>query len=238
MENDIKLPHYKRLYELLRKQINEGTFVEGDILPSENELCKIHSLTRPTVRHALDNLLHEGYIKKHKGKGSIVHQIPNGIGILSISGTTNAIGKHNLKTKIIVKPEIIKWPDYFIFPLNDSEKESGCIYFERLRLVNNVPIFYDITYIANINLPRFTSRKFEDKLLFETLRKYYHIEVLSGEQVLKAIPADQTISKYLNILENHPVLHLERKLNTNREGFRFYSSLFCNTEHYGLYGIF
>lgn len=238
MENEIKIPHYKRLYELLRKQINEGTFIEGDLLPSENELCKSHSVTRPTVRHALEALLHEGYIKKHKGKGSIVHQIPDGIGILSIKGTTSAVGKHNLKTKIIVKPEIVKWPENFIFSLNDNEKNSGCIYFERLRLVNNVPVFYDITYIPNINLPRFTTRKFEDKSLFETLRKYYHLEVKSGEQVLKAVPADKIVSKHLNVSENQPILHLERKLNTNREGFRFYSSLYCNTEHYGLYGSF
>ena len=231
-------PHYKRLYELLRKQIQDGRYKEGDILPSENVLGRTHGITRPTVRHALDRLLNDGFIKKHKGKGSIVCQIPDGIGLLSVRGTTSAVGQSNLKTSIIVKPSLIAWPANFMFTLSDQEIQSGCIYFERIRLVNSVPFFYERTFIPNINLPRFVSRKLENKSLFNTLHKYYQIEIISGEQKLKAIRANETIASLLNITTGVPILHLERKHNTNREQFRFYSSLFCNTELYSLYGTF
>ncbi len=89
----VKIPHYRRLYELLRQYIIDGVYKEGDLLPSENELCKLHNLTRPTVRQALDALVRDGFIKKQQGKGSIVNPIPKGIGILSIEGTTSALGK-------------------------------------------------------------------------------------------------------------------------------------------------
>jgi len=235
---ETKLPQYKKLYELLKQQIKEGVFKEGDLLPSENELCKVHSVTRPTVRQALDTLVNDGFIKKHKGKGSIVKQVPNGIGILSIRSTTSAIGKSNLKTSIILKPEIRKWPDDFMFPLNEMELNSGCIYMERLRLVNNMPVFFEMSYLPNINLPRFTSRNLKDKSLFETLQKSYQIEIKGGEQKFKAIKANETINKYLNIEIGSPVLHLERKHITNREKFCFYSSLYCNTGNFSLYGTF
>lgn len=236
--SEIRRPHYKKLYDTLRKQIEDGHYKAGDILPSENEMCRTHRITRPTVRHALNILQNDGFIKKHKGKGSIVCQIPDGIGLLSIKGTTSAIGQSNLKTLIIVKPVIISWPADFMFPLNEQEIKAGCIYFERLRLVNNVPFFYERTYIPNINLPCFTSRKLENKSLFETLRKYYRINIVGGEQKFKAIKADENIASLLNITADIPVLHLERKHNTNRDYFRFYSSLFCNTELYSLYGTF
>ena len=93
--------------------------MEGDLLPSENELCKLYGMTRPTVRQALSNLANDGYISKHQGKGSIVHLIPREIGILSVSGTTSAVGERNLKTRIIVKPVIRKWPEEFMFPLSE-----------------------------------------------------------------------------------------------------------------------
>jgi GntR family transcriptional regulator/GntR family frlABCD operon transcriptional regulator len=232
------LPHYRQLYELLRKQISDGVYKPGDILPSENQLCAVHGITRPTVRHALDALLHDGMIRKHKGKGSIVHGLPNGIGILSISGTTSALGRHNLKTRILSKPAVIPWPDNFFFPLSDEFSKSGCIYIERLRLVNDVPVFYDLNFLPNINLPRFCNRKFEDQSLFDILRKAYQIEVRSGEQRIRAIPSDSRISKFLNISEGDPVLHLQRKINTNRPGFYFYSSIYCNTGEHALYGTF
>jgi len=232
------IPRYRQLYEVLRKQVIDGTFKPGDLLPSENDLCVQFNITRPTVRHALDALLNEGMIRKHKGKGSIVSGPPNGIGILSISGTTSALGKHNVGTRILSKPSIIQWPDDFIFPLSEEFRNSGCIYLERLRLVNDVPVFYDLNYLPNINLPRFCNRKFEDQSLFEILRKGFQIEVKSGEQRIRAMRADETINRYLKVPVGHPVLNLQRKLVTNRPGFHFFSSIYCNTEEHALYGTF
>jgi len=232
------VPQYLKLYEILRKHIVEGVYKEGDLLPSENELCKIYGITRPTVRLSLAKLANEGYIVKHQGKGSIVHHLPREIGILSVSGTTTAVGDLSLKTKIIVKPVLMPWKEDFMFQLSELEKESGCIYFERLRLLEGTPVFYDISYIANINLPRLTSRQFENKSLFKILRDYYKIEIKGGEQRIKAIPSTLKISNFLKIKKGHPILHLERKLETNVPGLFLYSSIYCNTETYSIYGTF
>lgn len=238
MKTESSIPHYRRLYEILRKQIVEGVFKEGDLLPSENDLCNQYNLTRPTVRHALDALLNTGMIRKHKGKGSIVNLLPSGIGILSISGTTSALGMHHLETKILSKPQIIPWPEEFIFPLSDEYKNSGCIFLERLRFVNNIAIFYDLNYLPNINLPRFCARKFENQSLFDILRKAYQIEIKGGEQRIRAIQSNEKMSKYFSVEVGHPILHLQRKLETNRPGFYFYSSIFCDTDEHALYGTF
>jgi GntR family transcriptional regulator/GntR family frlABCD operon transcriptional regulator len=232
------LPQYRKVYELLRKHILEGVYKEGDILPSENELCRLHGITRPTVRQALSKLTNDGLIHKHQGKGSIVHRIPQDIGILSVSGTTSAIGKKILKTHILSGPSIIKWPEKFIFDLSAVELESGCIYLERVRMVNENPLFYDISYIANINLPRFCSRTFENKSLFEIPRKSYSVEIKGGEQRLKAISAQGSIIDLLKVKKGKPILYLERKLETSRPNFFVYSTLFCNTETHSLYGAF
>jgi GntR family transcriptional regulator/GntR family frlABCD operon transcriptional regulator len=232
------IPQYKRLYETLRKHIVEGVYKEGDLLPSENELCQLYGMTRPTVRQSLAALANDGYIRKRQGKGSIVHHLPREIGILSVSGTTSAVGNRNLRTMIIVKPTIKPWDEGFMFPLSVLEKESGCIYMERLRLLDGTPVFYDISFIANINLPRITSRQFENKSLFQVLRENYQLEIKGGEQRIKAIPSSLKISKFLKIKKNEPVLHLERKLETNNPELFLYSSIYCNTEKYSIYGTF
>jgi DNA-binding GntR family transcriptional regulator len=232
------IPQHRKLYEILRKHILDGVYKEGDLLPSENELCHLFGMTRPTVRQSLSSLANAGYIRKHQGKGSIVHRISKEIGILSVSGTTSAVGDRNLKTKIIVKPVLIPWPDDFMFPLSVIEKESGCIYMERVRLLDNMPIFYDISYIANINLPRITSRQFENRSLFRILRDHYHIEIIAGDQRIRAIKATTKISRLLRLKKDQPVLHLERKMETNHPDLILYSSIFCNTEKYSIFGRF
>ncbi len=235
MEN---IPQYRKLYELLRKHIVEGVYEEGSLLPSENELCAAYEMTRPTVRHALDSLVKDGLILKKQGKGSIVRKTPKNIGILSISGTASAVGVRYLKTDILQKPMIKTWPENFSFELSELEKESGCIYMERLRFVEDEPVFYDINHLPNIYLPRITNRSFENRSLFEILRKNYQIEILGGEQKLKAVMPDKQIKKLLKLKTGQPVLHIERKLTTNRENFNIYSTIYFNSEKHAIFGSF
>ena len=233
-----KLFQYKKLYEILRKHIISGAYEEGSLLPSENELCTVHGVTRPTVRQALDKLVRDGFIVKKQGKGSFVKNQPRDIGILSISGTSSAVGAKFLETKILSKPQILPWTESFPFELSGLEKESGRIYLERLRLVNDKPVFYDVNNLPNINLPRFTSRVFENKSLFEILRVFYQIEIKGGEQKLKAIKANEQIGGLLNVIPGDPVLYVERKLITNREGFYIYSTIYSNSDKHFISGVF
>jgi DNA-binding GntR family transcriptional regulator len=232
------LPSYRKLYELLRSHIVAGVYDEGALLPSENELCAVHSLTRPTVRQALDKLQKEGLIIKKQGKGSIVRKHPLNIGILSVEGTASAIGAEHLKTDILQKPIIKPWGEPFPFQLSRLEKESGCIYIERLRYVNGEPVFYDINHIPNINLPRFTSRSLQDKSLFDELRQIYQVEVIGGEQKLKAILPNEKVRSLLHLKKGEPVLYIERKLHTNKEGFNIYSTIYFNSASHSISGNF
>jgi GntR family transcriptional regulator/GntR family frlABCD operon transcriptional regulator len=233
-----KAPQYRKLYEKLRRLIEDGSYQRGDLLPSENELCAAHHLTRPTVRKALDMLVNDGFILRHQGKGSIVEGQPKGIGILSLSGTTSAIGQDKLTTEIILKPNIRSWEQAFGYEISERDKSVGCIYMERLRLINEVPVFYDITMIPNLNLPRFTSRSLDNKSLFEILRMHYQIQIKGGEQKILAIAADERIKQHFRVKRNHPILRLDRKMDTNRPGFSFFSQIYCNTSDYSLIGRF
>jgi GntR family transcriptional regulator/GntR family frlABCD operon transcriptional regulator len=233
-----QIPRYREVYEQLRKHIEKGIYAPGDLLPSENELCAVNQVTRPTVRRALDILANEGYISKHQGLGSVVQNTPKGIGILSFSGTTSAIGRENLKTDVIVKPNVRPWPEEFVFDLSELERESGCIYFERIRYVNDAPVFYDLSFLPNINLPRFTARNLNNLSLFELLRDNYRIEIKGGMQYIEAIPATDSCQQHLAVSSDRPILKLQRKLITNRQEFFVYSILFCNTEEHSLFGEF
>jgi DNA-binding GntR family transcriptional regulator len=233
-----ELPQYRKLYEILRKHILSGLYKEGNLLPSENELSATHRITRPTVRHALETLVKDGLIIKKQGKGSIVRKPLQNIGILSIAGTASAIGVRFLKTDILQRPVTISWPEIFPFDLSETEREAGCIYMERLRYVEDVPLFYDINHLPNLHIPRLTSRSFENKSLFEILRKHYNIEIKGGEQKLKAILPDEKILELLWLKPGQPVLYLERKLFTNKEGFNIYSTIYFNSEKHAISGNF
>ncbi|RCH54357.1 GntR family transcriptional regulator [Mucilaginibacter hurinus] len=238
MRTSQPLPLYKKLIDDLKTLIDQGTYKKGELLPSENELCKSYGTTRPTVRQALTELINTGYIVRQQGKGSIVAEPKKGLGILSVSGFTAGIGDKNLKTEILEKPQKRTWDNNFFYELTDEELKAGSIYFTRLRYINNLPVLFEETFITNIQLPRFTTRNLEDNSLFNTLSKYYQVEIKEGEQKIWAIGADKKISKMLNLKQGSPIVHMKRKLKTNIRNLNIYSWLYCNTEEYYLHDNF
>lgn len=238
MKKEDTIPLYKKLIEDLKKSIDDGEYKKGELLPSENDLCKTYQTTRPTVRQALAGLTNLGYIVRQQGKGSIVSEPKRGLGIMSVSGVTAGVGDQSLKTIILEKPTKQLWPPVLLQELTHEEKRAGCIYFTRVRLINNVPVLYEETFITDIHLPRFTTRNLENRSFLKILNEQYQVEVVSGEQKIWAITAGKTISKLLKLKMDSPIVHMKRKLKTNMEDLNIYSWLFCNTENHYLHDFF
>ncbi len=66
-------PVYTIISSHLREQILEGTLLPGDVLPSENELCRRFGTTRETVRKGLKQLEQEGLIYSRPRRGYFVN---------------------------------------------------------------------------------------------------------------------------------------------------------------------
>jgi len=227
-------PLYRKLMEDLRKLIEDGKYKKGELLPSENELCKTYNTTRPTVRQALSELTNMGYIVRQQGKGSLVSEPKRGLGILSVSGVTTGVGNQDLQTNILIKPVRQAWPGDFPHLLSYEEKTAGCIFFSRLRFINKEPVLYEETFLTDLYLPRFTSRNLENRSFLKVLNEHYNIHVVGGEQKIWAIAADKHRARLLKINQQAPIVHMKRKLYTNKKNLNIYSWLYCNTENYYL----
>lgn len=229
---------YRTIYEALRGAIVSGRYAPGDALPSENELCAEWGVTRPTVRKTLDMLADGGFIVRRQGCRSTVKGTPKDIGILSLSGTSEALGGR-LRTTVLVRPEAREWGgEAFGFPLTEAQCAAGCVYFERLRMLDGAPVLLEITMLPAAGVAGFASVELEDRSLFEVLRSRYRIAVTGGEQRLFAIGADRRLRDHLHVRQGHPVLQLNRRIDTDRPGFSIYSRIFCVTGRYGLSGTF
>lgn len=63
---------YAELAETLRRQIGEGHFPVGSVLPSEIALSTQHGISRFTARAALAKLERQGYLKRRARVGTVV----------------------------------------------------------------------------------------------------------------------------------------------------------------------
>jgi DNA-binding GntR family transcriptional regulator len=225
---------YMKVKKDLRRLIIDGYYEVGDLLPSENELCKQYSMTRMTVRNALNNMETEGLIYRKKGKGSIVKLKGKSIELLSIKGFTEVLKgqEDKIDTLFVQNPTIGTWDQDFFWNLNQEELSAGCIYMSRVRTLHDRPIMLEKTFLSNNDLPNFISKVFINKSLFDTLIVNYDIEMIDVIQKFRAISASQELAEALNLEIAAPVLEIIRKLSTSRPGFYVYSFSYCNTKEF------
>ncbi len=73
INRDSPTPLYQQLYTILRSQIEFGQLKAGDLLPTEEKLTVIYSISRVTARKALQQLTDEGLLVRKPGKGTFVN---------------------------------------------------------------------------------------------------------------------------------------------------------------------
>lgn len=78
--NNLK-PRYLQIYDEIRGLIHKQTYQPGDLLPTEQELCKTYSASRPTIAKALKLLSKEKMVHRKAGFGTQV--LPLGKSALS-----------------------------------------------------------------------------------------------------------------------------------------------------------
>jgi DNA-binding GntR family transcriptional regulator len=230
-------PQYLILYEILQQQISQGVYRQGEMLPTERELQESYSLTQPTIRQALGMLAAEGYIRKHQGKGSIVLPLPLGAGILSVEAIEAGADSLAVQTIIVHPPHLISdFPADFLF--QPAIPTGTFIALERLRLVYGMPVFLEKVVLPDDNLRGLLSVDFTNQSLFAQLRRHHALLVQGGEQKALARKATPDAAALLKVPPGHPVIRIDKCINTNRLNYYFYSSLQAVTDHYLLRSTF
>ena len=72
LKKDVPIPLYFQLKELLLAEITKGTYQTGEAIPTEKELSEMFQISRTTVRQAISELEHKGWLNRMKSKGTFV----------------------------------------------------------------------------------------------------------------------------------------------------------------------
>ncbi|TMV46467.1 extracellular solute-binding protein [Paenibacillus mesophilus] len=127
----------KRMIDILRADIMNGTYGPGDYLPSEKALTEQFSLSNKSVRKGLETLIAEGLIVKLDRVGSRVTDSAPGSSIALTLGLTSSIERdialsallddfHKLYPSIRVKPLQVKSASNYLSAVKEY-MENGLI---------------------------------------------------------------------------------------------------------------
>lgn len=204
LDKTIPIPLYYQLIEVIQNYINEHD--DSFPIPTENELCKIYEISRPTVRQAINELVMEGLIVREKGRGSFINKkkIPQDF-LLNIISFNDEMQSKGLKpdTKVLAfcsrkpTPEVTK---------NLRIKSTDSTYFlSRLRSINGEPIVLVNTYLPSNLIKGILQKDMEKESLYHIIEHDFSYKILRTLRTLEIRKAGKYEASLLNIKEGDPI---------------------------------
>lgn len=203
-------PLYQRVITDLEKQIKK--MKPNARLPSERQLLIKYSVSRNTIRLALQDLEERGLIYRLHGKGTFVASVvidqPNIGGMYSFSEELNRTGQkastQNRSLKLVIPNQ------YIIEQLNLTQNEQT-YELVRVRLANNQPRIFSKSYLPARIFPDLKISDLQDQSLYSVFKqKYNQIGVMAFEDV-QAVSLSEKEGQYLDEKTGSPSLKIFRK---------------------------
>lgn len=226
INHDSPVPLYFQLKEIITDGINNGEWGIGDLIPSENQLCKTYSVSRNTAQRALDELVHEGILTRRQGVGTFVTAPRIEQALSEFYSFTDAVIAHGHKHSVKVLSVSIEKASAKQAKALNLEIGEPIVMLTRLRYVNDVPFILETSFIPEKMAPGLESYDFESVSLYKTLTNSYRIYVTKAREFFEPVLINKMESQLLKVDEGTPAILLERvAYSSNDEVVEFCRSI-------------
>lgn len=131
---------YYQLYNIVFQDITNGVYEVGDLIPSETEYMQKFSVSRATVRKAMEMLVNNGLIVRRRGCGSEVVSAKPATALRSVESCIKRLtSDHVIPIKRVVSAEMTTAGKDVADALN-VRTGSSVYRLERVRCAGRLPI--------------------------------------------------------------------------------------------------
>jgi|SRR5699024_4552550 len=223
-------PRHEQISNWIREQIKAGNYKADEKLPSENALSDKFSVSRVTVRRALQTLENEQLIYRRQGLGSFVKDTRSQQPLVRLVDFVEDMKQAGLEASsrvIQMSPETV--PEE-VAPALKVDVGKTVIRLDRLRLGNNKPVAFDITW-----LPAFYGQLIEDydlstKTIYGILEEEFDIPVKKGSYRIEAANAHDYLAENLEVSKGTALLLIDRLSLTIGEKPIYYQKRYYRTD--------
>lgn len=210
LDKNLPIPIHHQLYCHIKKCIEEGEYHPNQIIPSEDEMQRMFSVSQITVRRAIADLQHDGYLRKYRGKGTVVLPMREKSNATRLVGfSEDAIKRGERPMSVVLKcvsaPANVKVAESLRVEIDES-----VFFLKRLRLINGVLVGLHNTYISGRIGLDIKRDDFSETTSLYGYFKEHGVHLDAADELLSAIVPTSEIKKELYLDDNQPVVYRER----------------------------
>jgi GntR family transcriptional regulator len=211
------IPLYYQIQRALMEKIHSGELLEGDLLPSEEELARSYQVSRMTARQALHDLKTRGYALSQKGRGTFVTKPKLEKNIMHLRGFTEDMKQRGMQPSSQLLEQTVVTAGENLADSLKIGKESTVMKLRRIRLADGIPMALEESFIPLRPFPGLERINFAKKSLYYVLRENYGVRVAWADETIEALPATREESDLLTIPKRASVLSISRIIITTEQ---------------------
>lgn len=207
---DIPLPLYVQVVQYIEHKIESEQWHSGQLLPSEEELCKYFAVSRTVIRQALNYLTQKGAVSKQSGKRTRI-AAPRYHGDLMADYPDffqDALARGKSVSTRVLEAQVIPAGAEIAEHLQIAEGEAVFM-LKRLRLFDSEPTVLLLTYLPERICPSLSHEDFATYSLRELLAQRYGLVMARSLRAISASAASKTEAKLLGVRVGSPLLVLK-----------------------------
>lgn len=193
---------YRAVYDELLRRVGEMTV--GDRLPSETELCDEFSVSRITLRKAVDGLVQDGWLAREHGRGTFVTEPASGDHYPE-HFADEVTGFHRQQTSAgntvstrVLRQELVP-ADARIAALLQITEGEGVVELVRLRFVNGRLHQHVFTWVPHARYPDVYTDDFSDQSLYAYLQERYDVTLVRNDMTVRVDEATPDVALNLGV---------------------------------------
>lgn len=200
---------YKTIKRSIAQGIATGQYATGQVLPSENDLCRVFGVSRMTVNRAMRELAGERLVRRVPGVGSFVAEPPAQSALVEIRNIAEEIAArgHAYRAEIFCLDSVVPpaaaalafglAPDALVF-------HSAILHFE-----DGQPVQFEDRLVNPAVAPDYLAQDFAAVTPNEYLSRVAPLAEV--EHVVMAIAAPPDIAAHLHVADGAPCLLVRRR---------------------------
>lgn len=201
---------YRGVEALIRGLIREGNIIPGDLIPSELQLASALGVSQGTIKKAINNLVWEGLLYRHQGKGTYVLNLNFEKSLFRFFTYGDARGQAVRIEKRTMRRERLKGPVEITRQLR-VPKNTEVVRIDRIGLVDTIPVLIEYSWWPADIVPGLEEEGVHiPDYLYALVQDKYGVPIIRVEETLSADVADAETSRLVGIAEGVPVVVLNR----------------------------
>lgn len=182
LDRELPIPLYHQLKSQLLKRIETGELAPHARLETEDQLAAAYRVSKATVRQALGELVHAGYLRREQGRGTFVADPRVDQGPTELTSFTDDMQRRGLVAASQVLGRAVVPADAAVASKLRIASGTRVFRLERLRTGDGEPLAIQTAHIPLDMAPELARERFESGSLYETLERHGLVPVSAHER--------------------------------------------------------